>query len=120
MPEKILGIDIGNSAIKVVQVTRGFRVCQKSGHASVELPANADLSQVANILADLISEQKLESDRYLVALGAHEAFLRRLSFPFSARRKIAQVIKFEMEPDLPLSLDEVVVDFGERSAIRSM
>ena len=111
MPEKILGIDIGSSAIKVVQVTRGFRVCQKSGYASVELAENADVSQVANTLADLISEKNLESDRYLVALGAHEAFLRRLSFPFSARRKIAQVIRFEMEPGLPMGLDEVVVDF---------
>ena len=111
MPETILGIDIGSSAIKVVQVTRGFRVNRKSGYASVELPADADVSQVANTLVDLIAEKNLESDRYLVALGAHEAFLRRLNFPFTARHKIAQVIGFEMEPGLPLSLDELQVDF---------
>jgi type IV pilus assembly protein PilM len=111
MPEKILGIDIAGSGIKVVQVTRGFRTSQVSGYATAELPADADPSQVASTLADLIAEENLESDRYVVALGTQEAFLRRLHFPFSNQRKISQVIQFEMEPDLPLAIDEVQVDF---------
>lgn len=111
MPEKILGIDIGGSAIKVVQVTRGLRASQVSGYARVGLPVDADPSQLATTLVNLISEKNLESDRYLVALSTHEAFLRRLSFPFSAQRKIAQVIGFEMEPGLPLPLGEVQLDF---------
>jgi len=111
MPEKILGIDIGSSRIKVVQVSRGLRASQMTGYASARLPADADPQQVATTLAGLISEENLESDRYLVALSTNETFLRRLSFPFSAPRKIAQVIGFEMEPGLPLPLDAVQVDF---------
>jgi len=111
MPEKILGIDIGSSRIKVVQVSRGLRASQMTGYGSARLPADADPQQVATTLAGLISEQNLESDRYLVALSTNETFLRRLSFPFSAPRKIAQVIGFEMEPGLPLPLDAVQVDF---------
>jgi len=111
MPEKILGIDIGGSRIKVVQVTRGLRVNQMTGYGSARLPADADPLQVATTLVDLISEQNLESDRYLVALPTNETFLRRLSFPFSAERKISQVIGFEMEPGLPLPLDAVQIDF---------
>jgi len=111
MPEKILGIDIGSSRIKVVQVSRGLRASQMTGYGSARLPADADPQQVATALAGLISEENLESDRYLVALSTNETFLRRLSFPFSAPRKIAQVIDFEMEPGLPLPLDAVRVDF---------
>jgi len=111
MPEKILGIDIGSSRIKVVQVSRGLRASQMTGYGSARLPADADPQQVATTLAGLISEENLESDRYLVALSTNETFLRRLSFPFSAPRKIAQVIGFEMEPGLPLPLDAVQVDF---------
>lgn len=111
MPEKILGIDIGSSRIKVVQVSRGLRASQMTGYGSARLPADADPQQVATTLAGLISEENLESDRYLVALPTNETFLRRLSFPFSAPRKIAQVIDFEIEPGLPLPLDAVQVDF---------
>lgn len=111
MPEKILGIDIAGSDIKVVQVTRGFKTSQVSGWARATLPADADPPHVATTLADLITEENLESDRYMVALGTQEAFLRRLHFPFSNQRKISQVIQFEMEPDLPLAVSEVQVDF---------
>jgi general secretion pathway protein L len=111
MPEKILGIDIGSSRIKVVQVSRGLRATQMTGYGSVELPEDADPQQVATTLAGLISEENLESDRYLVALPTNETFLRRLSFPFSAPRKISQVIGFEIESGLPLPLDAVEVDF---------
>ena len=111
MPEKILGIDIGRSHIKVVQVSRGLRASQMMAYRSAKLPANAAPQQVATTLAGLISEGNLESDRYLLALSTNETFLRRLSFPFSAPRKIAQVIGFEMEPGLPLPLGEVQVDF---------
>ena len=111
MPEKILGIDIGSSRIKVVQVSRGLRASQMTGYGSAKLPPDADPQQVATTLAGLISEENLESDRYLVALSTNETFLRRFSFPFSAPRKISQVIDFEMEPGLPVPLDAVRVDF---------
>jgi type IV pilus assembly protein PilM len=111
MPEKILGIDIGGSCIKVVQVSRSLRTNQMTGYGSAELPADADPQQVASTLAGLISKENLESDHYLVALPTNETFLRRLSFPFSAPRKISQVIDFEIESGLPLPLDAVKVDF---------
>jgi len=111
MPEKILGIDIGSSRIKVVQVSRGLRASQMTGYGSARLPADAGPQQVAATISALISEENLESDRYFVALPTHETFLRRLSFPFSAPRKIAQVIDFEIEPGLPLPLAAVEVDF---------
>lgn len=111
MPEKILGIDIGSRNLKVVQIVRGFRSVEVTGHARAPLAADAGPLEVARTLKDLLSTHGLESDRYVMAVGTQEAFLRRLSFPFSSERKIEQVIRFELEPSLPLSLDEVVVDF---------
>ena len=111
MPEKILGIDIGSSTIKVVQVARTLRSSQVSAYDTVKLPEDREPSQIASALVDLISEKNLQSDRYRVALSTDEVFLRRLRFPFTAQRKIAQVIEFELEPTLPLPLGEVEVDF---------
>ena len=111
MPEKILGIDLGSSTLKVVQVNWNFRSVEVSGYASASVPDDADPSQVSLILKNLLSEHNLDSDRYVLALGTHEAFLRRLSFPFSAQRKIDQVIRFELEPSLPLAIEETLVDY---------
>jgi type IV pilus assembly protein PilM len=111
MAEKVLGIDIGSNTLKVVQVNRNLRVVEVTGYASANLPPNAEPSQVASLLKDLLAEHELESDRHVLALGTQEAFLRRLRFPFTSERKIAQVIRFELEPSLPIGLDETHVDF---------
>jgi len=111
MAETILAIDVGSSTLKVVQVSRSLRAVQLSGYASVNLPADPDPSEVARTLKDLLSEHGLESDHYVLAVGTQEAFLRRVSFPFTAERKIGEVIKFEIEPSLPLGINETEVDF---------
>ena len=86
MAETILGIDVGRSTLKVVQVSRSLRTVQLTGYASASLPADPDPAAVAQTLKDLLSEHGLESDHYVLAVGTKEAFLRRLSFPFTAER----------------------------------
>ena len=111
MAETILAIDIGSSTLKVVQVSRSFKAVQISGYASASLPADPAPSEVAQILNGLLTEHNLESDHYVLAVGTQEAFLRRVSFPFTAERKISEVIKFEIESSLPKGIDETEVDF---------
>ena len=111
MAETLLAIDIGHSSLKVVQVSSSFRSVQILGYASASLPANPEPAVVAQILRDLLTEHNLVSDHYVLAVGTQEAFLRKVSFPFSAERKISEVIKFEIEPSLPIGIDETEVDF---------
>ena len=117
MAEKILGIDLGSSAIKVVQVSRTLKAAQVTGYASARVPTDVDPGQVAQLLKDLIGHHGLESDRYLLAVGTHEAFIRRASFPFTSDRKIAQVIGFDLESDLPLGVEDLAVDFMKREQL---
>ena len=119
MAEKILGIDLGTSAIKAVQVSRTLKASQVTGYASARVPAGSEPAQVAQILKELIAEHNLESDRYLLAVGTQEAFIRRVSFPFTSDRKIAQVIGFDLEADLPLGIDDLAVDFVKREQLAS-
>jgi type IV pilus assembly protein PilM len=117
--EKILGIDLGSTAIKVVQVSRTLKMAQVTGCARARVPVNSDLGQVAQLLKELIDHRGLESDRYLLAVGTDEAFIRRTSFPFTSDRKIAQVIRFDLESDLPVAVEELAVDFMKREQLAS-
>jgi type IV pilus assembly protein PilM len=92
-------------------------VAQVSGYASARVPADAEPGQVAQVLKELIERHGLESDRYLLAVGTQEAFIRRASFPFTSDRKIAQVIGFDLESDLPLGVEDLVVDFIKREQL---
>ena len=117
MAEKILGIDLGTSAIKAVQVSRTLKASHVTGYASARVPAGCEPAQVAQILKEFIAQHNLQSDRYLLAVGTQEAFIRRVSFPFTSDRKIAQVIGFDLETDLPLGVEDLVVDFVKREQL---
>jgi type IV pilus assembly protein PilM len=115
--EKILGIDLGTSAIKAVQVSRTLKASHVTGYASARVPAGCEPPQVAQILKELIAQHNLQSDRYLLAVGTQEAFIRRVSLPFTSDRKIARVIGFDLEGDLPLGIEELAVDFVKREQL---
>jgi type IV pilus assembly protein PilM len=115
--EKILGIDLGSRVIKVVQVHRTLKTAQVTGYASARVPAGSEPGRVVQLLKELIGHHRLESDRYLLAVGSEEAFIRRASFPFTSDRKIAQVISFDLESDLPVGVEDVAVDFVKREQL---
>lgn len=117
---KPLGIDVGASTIKAVQVKR-------SGHAAkivkaflVEIPReNADRPApevVAETLKQFLRERKVAADRFVSSFPLSSAIVRNAVVPFQGQHKIRQVIKFQAEPHIPFPIEEVVVDFLETSA----
>lgn len=111
MAESIVGIDINGSGIRIVRLTATSRRVRLSGFAVAEAPVGADFKQLAALAKTLIDANGLGGDTYVVGLPAHLAFLRRFSFPFSSTNKINQVLAYEMEPQLPWPLQNVVVSY---------
>lgn len=62
----------------------------------------------------LISRHK--NTPYIISLPSSEGFVLKLDFPFAGKKKIASVIKGELEGMLPLSLDSTQFDFMELNA----
>ncbi|HVO83257.1 MAG TPA: hypothetical protein VMU60_02415, partial [Syntrophobacteria bacterium] len=60
MAEKILGIDLGTSAIKAVQVSRTLKASHVTGYASARVPAGSEPAQVVQILKEFIAQHNLE------------------------------------------------------------
>jgi general secretion pathway protein L len=61
-------------------------------------------------LAQLTGGQRIKADSLVVAAPGDITNVRYLSFPFSDARKIAPVVGYELEGQIPLSLDEVTYD----------
>ena len=74
--------------------------------------ADGDVSAVAAVLKDAASTHRIPSENVSVILDSDDAAFRRLTLPFSDRSKIDQVIKFEVENELPqFDIDDVIVDY---------
>jgi len=69
-------------------------------------------NEATAVLEEFLKEHGVTSDGVGLAVDSGLAAFRTLSVPFADRAKIEEVIKFEVEGELPQwSIDDVVVDF---------
>jgi len=108
MPEKILGLDIGEESIKAVQVTAGLKGYQflKSVHIRLD-----EAGGIEGALDRLFADDEMRSGIYIVSLPAGKVSLHTMTLPFKDRKKIGQTISYELEPLIPHPVEEVVADF---------
>src|SRR5918992_1449631 len=117
MMKSVVGVDLGSTALKVVELRgtwKGFEVVKA---AERRLPAENGGScppeQVAQALSELLSAHAIKPARVVSAIPAHATFVRNLMLPFRDPRKIREVLKFELEPHIPYPVEDVIVDFAK-------
>ncbi len=115
MATSVVGIDIGESDIKIVRLTPASRRTIVSGFAVAEVSGGTDFKRLAAQARVLIDANGLDADTYALAIPAHLSFLRRFSFPFSSTSKIDQILAYEIEQHLPYPLEKVVIAYRKAS-----
>jgi Tfp pilus assembly PilM family ATPase len=108
-----IGIHFGEHSYDLVALEGGLKkhkvVCAVTG----EIPrGEGAAAEVIERLKAVAKEHKLRADSVYLALDSGVAAYRNLTLPFDDREKIEEVIKFEIEGNLPhFDIDQVVVDF---------
>ncbi|TFG93101.1 MAG: hypothetical protein E4H15_02130 [Syntrophobacterales bacterium] len=108
MPEKILGLDIGEDSIKAVQVAVGFREYHLLNSALVNI---SEAGGIEAALDKLLGNDTFRSDVCVTSLPVWQVSFRNSTLPFKNRKKISQVLPYEIEPFIPYPLDDVLVDY---------
>lgn len=113
MFENIAAIDIGSSSIKVVLARTGFRDFQVRSflYETIDRDNEDPGEAIKEALQRFINENDLEDYTILTILPMENIILRELSFPFSNMDKIAEVLPFEAEENIPFPIEDVVLDF---------
>lgn len=107
MAERILGLDIGDSSVKAVLLSRGFR----GGYRvlAVRLIDVAD-GGLPEALERLFADPALRGAPCVTALPAGRLSFRNVRLPFRDDKKIRQTLPFTLEPLLQTPVDELFVD----------
>lgn len=108
-----LGIDIGTSSIKVVEVSGTSRHTQILSYREYPIGANPGYDtqiEVLEILRSLALEQGSGQTRIVYGLRQDFISARFRTFPFADRSKILKSLPFELEEDLPYSADTAIYD----------
>jgi general secretion pathway protein L len=108
-----VGIDIGSSGVKVVDLevtTKSVRLIE-----CFEVAVNADPAidrrvPTLEILLEISSRYDPATTRFTFAVPQQNVSIRHKVFPFRERNKILQSLPFELEDDVPLTIESAVFE----------
>ncbi len=103
MSRSILGLDIRDEAVSVVAVRRGIRDIRVEQCVHVPVEPGDDMETGWRNALEVVSGQiDLSSSSCAVAFPADRASYRNIRLPFKNKKKIRQILPFELEPELAI------------------
>ncbi|PIT91029.1 hypothetical protein COU17_02545 [Candidatus Kaiserbacteria bacterium CG10_big_fil_rev_8_21_14_0_10_49_17] len=119
--ESVLGIDIGSSAIKVVQLRkrRGTAVLETYGELALGPYSQVDIGRATNLsaeqlstaLTDLIREANVTTRSVGVAVPFSASLITLIQMPNLPRKQLAEMIPIEARKYIPVPISEVTLDW---------
>lgn len=124
MSRKILGLDIREKSLSAVLINgtlqgNQIEACafidfsgdKPDGGAAVDNPPVSPEELLGTMLARVTEKMVIDDATCIVSLPAFLISFRNIQVPFRNEKKIKQIINFELEPVMPGSVDDLVVDF---------
>ena len=117
----IVGLDIGSHAVKLVAMKpqRGDTPFQLTHFGIAELPSESIVEgavvrpgDVAEVIRDLLDNNKIKGSRIATAVSGHAVIVRRVTMPRMAEDELRESIVWEAEEYIPFDVDDVNLDFA--------
>ncbi len=107
-----LCLDIREQAVSALLIKSGLKGIEIAGHIHVPIEPSENMTNPWHAAISSIKDHlDTRGAVCLVTFPPALASFRNLKLPFRDRRKIRQVLPFEVEPLLPFPLEEVILDF---------
>ncbi len=116
--KSMIGLDIGSSSIKAVQVTEtkgGYRL-EKCGirHLASEMIVDGtimDAGSVVEAIRGLIADEKIKVKDVALSLSGHSIIIKKIKLPVMTEDELEESIKWEAEQYIPFDINDVNIDF---------
>lgn len=114
-----LGIDLGSSSIKIVELAKKEGRVFLDNYAIVQIKEGAVFNigefrdgEIADVLKNLISRAKIAGRRASVSLSVGKTFSTVITLPAMPEKELAAAVPYEAQKYVPLPLDEVILDWS--------
>ncbi len=121
--QSAFGLDLSDLSVKVVQLKREGKKDKILSFGSVAIPQGGIIDgeiikkdQVVSAIKEVIKKagpRKIKNKKVICSLSETKAFLRIVSIPGMKEEEIKEAIKWEMEANIPLPIDQVYYDWQE-------
>jgi len=125
IPQKFLGIDIGTSFIKVVELSSwaGRRSLENYGEVSAEFLYKKPFrtfekstlllstEDVSRAIKAIIEEANIKSQKVAFSIPDFSSFFTTFELPSMSKEEVSQAVRAEARRHVPLPLAEVILDW---------
>jgi general secretion pathway protein L len=116
MTRKIVSLDIRNDKISILLIQTSLKGNSIEALSTVPVSAVSEdqeenENRYAAALENAIKGIDTSGAEFIASIPPNLVSYRNLRVPFRDRKKIRQVLPFEIEPTLPFPVEEVVMDF---------
>lgn len=115
---QLLGLDIGSSAIKLVQIkeTKGTYILQKFGLKPLEPEVIVDgtvmdEARVVAAIKELLQEANVKLKKVAISISGHSVIVKKISLPPMPDDELEGQVKLAAEQYIPFDINEVYIDF---------
>lgn len=114
----VVGIDIGSSSIKLVELNRGKSGFKLQNLGISPLPPEAivdgalmDSVTIIDAIRDLVSTTKTKRKDVVTSVSGHSVIVKKITLPFMTEAELEESIQWEAERYIPFDINDVNIDF---------
>ena len=112
------GLDIGSSAIKVIELNEGKGGWVLTAYAQVPLPHDAisegsikEPGLVSDAVKECVQKAGITTTAAVISVSGREAIMKRVPLPKVTSKELADAITLEAEHHIPFAVDDVFLDY---------
>jgi len=119
--KSVVGVDIGSSAIKIVQIKKekGKAVLENYGELALGPSAGLEIGRATNLpqekilaaLKDLLQETKINATAGAISIPLSSSLLSVIEMPPLDKKKLDAMIPLEARKYIPVPISEVLLDW---------
>lgn len=116
--KEIIGVDIGSSSVKLVQLREHKGVYHLQALGLAALPPEAivdnaimDSAAVVDVVRGLVLSHKIKTKNVATSISGHSVIIRKIQLPIMTEEELENSIQFEAEQYIPFEISEVNLDF---------
>jgi len=121
--DSVVGVDIGSSSMKVVELKQSKGVITLATYGEVQLgpyhnreigqSVSLDTSQEQAALVDIIRESAVKARNAVFAMPLSSSFVTNVSIEADADADLSSLVRIEARKVIPSSLSEITLDWAE-------
>lgn len=116
--KEIVGLDIGSSSIKLVELKEAKNGYRLQNLAISTLPPEAivdgalmDSVTIIDAIKDLVGQAKTRTKNAVISVSGHSVIVKKITLPFMTEAELEESIQWESERYIPFDINDVHLDF---------